>query len=228
MPNKAQPRDHLRATIAKREKRRERVEQAVTALERGEALLHEAEARLAKLSDVEKTIASHHAATVKTWAGSGGEKPCLDVPKTLIARRMAREETVKEVNAAKAACQALSDDLEAAKAALAEAERVASEVAVPVMMEEAERVATYLDAARREVWRLESQLRGLGELWLPTGKDQAPRPVRLPLPTLAALSAQEPQYPPAMRPEIKQAAAWRSFHTALLTEPTTRWQEDEA
>jgi hypothetical protein len=32
----------------------------------------------------------------------------------------------------------------------------------------------------------------------------------------AALSAEQPQHPPSMRPEVKQAAAWRSFHAALL------------
>jgi hypothetical protein len=79
---------------------------------------------------------------------------------------MARDETLKEVKAGKAACKALSDELDAAKAALAEAVRAVNEAALPVMSEEAERVATYLDAARREVWHLESQLRGLGELWL--------------------------------------------------------------
>jgi hypothetical protein len=38
--------------------------------------------------------------------------------------------------------------LDATKAALADAERAASEAAVSVMSEEAERVATYLDAAK--------------------------------------------------------------------------------
>jgi hypothetical protein len=28
-----------------------------------------------------------------------------------------------------------------------------------------------------------------------------------------------------MRPEIKQAAAWRAFHTALLTDPDATWEE---
>jgi hypothetical protein len=118
--------------------------------------------------------------------------------------------------------------VDAAKVALAEAERSASEAASSVMSEEAERVATYLDAARREVWRLEAQLHGLSELWLPTGKGQAPRPVRLTPQVLGALSAQEPQYPPSMRPEIKQAAAWRSFHAALLADPAVRWDDDAA
>jgi hypothetical protein len=226
MLNKMQPRDHLRAAIAEREKRRQCVEKAAAALDRGNGLLREAEARLVQLSDVEEAIASHHAAKVKAWAGSGGERPNTDVPKHLIARRKARDETREEVSAAKAACNALSDELATVKATLVEADIGASEATLPVMLEEAERVATYLDAARREVWRLETQIRGLGELWLPTGKDQAPRPVRLSPQVLAALSAQEPQYPPLMRPEVKQAAAWRSFHTALLADPKVTWDGD--
>jgi hypothetical protein len=41
---------------------------------------------------------------------------------------------------------------------------------------------------------------------------------------LAALNAQEPQYPPSMRPEVKQAAMWRSFHTALLADPEVTFE----
>ena len=163
---------------------------------------------------------------MKAWAGTGGEKPSGDLPKGLIARRQARDKTIEEIGAAKVACKALSAELDAAKAALSEAERGASESAASVMSEEAEqRVTVYLDAARREVWRLESQLRGLGEVWLPTGENQAPRPVRLSPKVHAALNAQEPQYPALMRPEIKQAAAWRAFHTALLTDPDATWEE---
>jgi hypothetical protein len=102
---------------------------------------------------------------------------------------------------------------------LSEAERAASEATEPVMLEEAERVATYLVAARREVWRLEAQVNGLAETWI-SGRE-GPRPVRLSRKLLDALSPVEPQYPPSMRPEIKQTAAWRAFHTALLANPET-------
>jgi hypothetical protein len=67
------------------------------------------------------------------------------------------------------------------------------------------------------------QLRGLAELWLPTGADQTPRPVRLP-PGAGRVSAEEPQHPPLMRPEAKQAAAWRSFHVALLADPEAAFE----
>jgi hypothetical protein len=96
------------------------------------------------------------------------------------------------------------------------------------VLEEAQRIAARLDAAKRVVWRLEAQLRGLGDLWLPTGTDQAPRPVRLSPEVHAALFAQEPQYPPLHRPEIAQAAAWRAFHAALLVDPKATWGGDAA
>jgi hypothetical protein len=91
---------------------------------------------------------------------------------------------------------ALSNDLDAAKAALSEAERAASEATVPVILDEAERVATYLVAACREVLAgLSSVL--LAKPWI-SGRE-GPRPVRLSRKLLDALSAQEPQYPPSMR-----------------------------
>ena len=71
----------------------------------------------------------------------------------------------EEIGAAKVACKALSNDLDAAKAALSEAERAASEATEPVM-QEAERLATFLVAARWEVWRIEAQLRALAETWI--------------------------------------------------------------
>jgi hypothetical protein len=226
MVNKMTPRDLLRNAIREREKWRQNVEKATTALDRGNALLRDAETRLTQLLDVDDAIAAHHAEKVKIWAGTGGQKPSGDIPKNLLARRKARDETREEISAAKVACTALSAELDATKAVLAEAERAANEAAAGVMLEEAERGAAYLDAARREVWRLETQLRSLGELWLPTGQDQAPRPVRLPPKVHAALNAQAPQFPPLQRPEIRKAAAWRSFHTALLHDPEKTWGDE--
>ena len=224
MLDKMTPRDQLRAAIAEREKRRQNVEKATTAADRGNALLRDAEARLVQLSQVEGDIAAHTAEAVKKWAGgSTGEKPSLEVPKNLVARRKARDETREKVEAAKVACKALSGELDAAKAALSQSECAASEATVPVMQEEAERVATYLVAARREVWRLEAQLRALGETWI-AGRE-GPRPVRLSRKVLDAIDPVQPQYPPLMRPEIKQSAAWRAFHTDLLTDPDATWEE---
>jgi hypothetical protein len=51
--------------------------------------------------------------------------------------------TREELGAAKVACKALSNDLDAAKAVLAEAECATSEATVPVMLEEADQIATY-------------------------------------------------------------------------------------
>jgi hypothetical protein len=217
-------RTRLRAAIGEREKRRESVEKATAALARANDLLRDTEARLANLSDVEGAIAAHNAQRVKAWAASGGEKPGIDLPKNLVARRKACDETREEVTAAKAACKALADELDAAKIALAEAEHAASEATVPVMLEEGEKLSTYLVAARREVWRLEAQLRALGETWV--SRREGPRAVRLSRTILDALSMQEPQYPALQRPEIKQAAAWRTFHTALLTDPEETWEKE--
>ena len=95
---------------------------------------------------------------------------------------------------------------------------------MPVMLEAAKKTATYLVAARREVWRLEAQLNGLAETWI-SGRE-GPRPVRLTRRLLDALSPVQPQYAPSMRPEIKQSAAWRAFHTVLLTDPDATLKEE--
>ena len=84
------------------------------------------------------------------------------------------------------ACKTLSNDLDAAKAA--ETERAASEATEPVMLAEAERVATYLVAARREVWRLEAQLNAVAETWI--NRTEVSRAVRLSRTVQDALSAQ--------------------------------------
>jgi hypothetical protein len=158
----SKPRDVLRAAIAEKEKRRRRVQRAASALARGQALLKDAEASLTQLSDVEEAIAAHHAEKVKAWAGSGGKKPSIDIPERLIARRKERDSASEEITAARAACKALSDDVNGAEVRLNQAERNVSEAAVSVISEEADQVATYLEAAKREGWRLASQLRGLG------------------------------------------------------------------
>jgi hypothetical protein len=56
------------------------------------------------------------------------------------------------------------------------------------------------------------------------GPNQSPKPVRLSPQVQAALSVQEPQYPPSMRPKVKQAAAWRSFYAALRANPDATFE----
>jgi hypothetical protein len=76
----------------------------------------------------------------------------------------------------RSAYQTLSDELDAAKAALADAERSAREAALSVMSEEAGRIAERLDAAKREMWALSNKLRGLAQIWLPSGTNQTLKP----------------------------------------------------
>jgi hypothetical protein len=58
-------------------------------------------------------------AASKSCAGTGGEKPSGDLPKSLIARCQARGKTVEEIGAAKVACKAITDELDSAKALFA-------------------------------------------------------------------------------------------------------------
>jgi len=225
MLDKAQPRDPLRAAITEREKCKARVEVATATFARAKDLLREGEARLAEFAAAEEEIISHRADRVRAWAGSGGKKPSMDVPDNLIACRKSRDEATVNVNAARTACKGLSDDLGAAKSALMDAERSAREAALSVVFEEAERIAERLDAVKREMWQLASALRGLSQIWLPSGTDQTLRPIQLPAQALAALHAEEPQTPPNHRPEAQAEAAWRSFHTTLLADPDVKFTD---
>ena len=69
-------------------------------------------------------------------------------------------------------------------------------------------------------------IRALGELWLPTGPNQSPKAVRLSPQVQAALSVQEPQYPPSMRPKVKQAAAWLSCAVAVFIRGKLNFEQE--
>jgi hypothetical protein len=219
MLNRTQPRDVLRAAIDEREGRQRRVDAASATLACADDLRREALCQ-AELAEVEEAIISHRADAMRAWAASPDrEKPSMAVPESLIARRRACAEARESAAAAASARKALSDELDEAKSALADAERSAREAALAIVLGEAERIASQLDAAKRETWDLSNKLRGFGRLWVPTGPEQTPKPVRLPPQVQAALDAQEPQHPPLMNPETKHAAAWRAYHAALLADP---------
>jgi hypothetical protein len=218
------PRDLLRAAITEREERERRVKMATDALARANDLLHDAQVRLTEFAGVDEAIAAYRADRVKAWAGLGGEKPSMGVPENLIARRQARDEAGEEVSAAQSTCKALSTELTSAKAALAEAERGVREAALLVLFEEAERIAARLEVAKREVWRLANQLRGLGRLWAPSGSNNSLRPVQLSPAVLTALVLDEPQHPPLMPPDAEDAARWRLFQDRLLTDPEVMFE----
>jgi hypothetical protein len=95
-----------------------------------------------------------------------------------------------------------------------------------IALAEAARVAARLEASKQQTRALANVLRGFTEVWVPTRVDGALRPVPMSPTVLAALDLQEPQCVPSMRPEAKQSAAWRAFHTALLTDPDKTWEEE--
>lgn len=91
-----------------------------------------------------------------------------------------------------------------------------------LMLEGAGRIAEQLHEAKRRVWGLAAQLRGLSGVWLPTA-GQSMRPLRLPPRIEAGLAQEEPQYAPTSRPEMKQAERWRAFYAALMANPDARF-----
>jgi hypothetical protein len=96
------------------------------------------------------------------------------------------------------------------------------------LLAEVDRVAALLEASKQQTWALVNVLRGFTEVWVPTGADGKPRPVPVSRLVVAALDLQEPQCVPSMRPEAKQAAVWRAFYAALLTDPEKTWEEVQA
>jgi hypothetical protein len=83
---------------------------------------------------------------MRAFAASGGEKPSIEVPESLIARRRACAEAGESAAAAASAREALSKELDAAKAALADAERSTREAALAIVLGEAARITARLDA----------------------------------------------------------------------------------
>jgi hypothetical protein len=152
----------------------------------------------------------------------------MALPDRLVARRKACADAAESAAAAASARKALIADLEAAKRTLADAERAVRQAALPLVLAEAERVAALLDCSKKRTWALANVIRGLTEVWVPTGASGALRPVPMSPAVLAALDLQEPQCVPSMRPEEKQAAVWRAFYTALLTDSEKTWEEEAA
>jgi hypothetical protein len=219
MLDKTTPRDLLQAAIAVRDERQRRVDAASAALACTDDLRNEALCQ-AELVAIEEAIISHRADAMRAWAAnSGSEKPTMDLPKSLIARRQAWAEATESAAAAASARKALVAEFDAAKAALMGAERNVREAALTILLAEAERVAVLLDASKKETWALANVLRGFAKIWVPTGADGEPRHVRLSPAVQAALNLQEPQSVPTMRPEATHAATWRRLQTALLTDP---------
>jgi hypothetical protein len=163
---------------------------------------------------------------MRAWAANpGSEKLTMALPDRLVARRKACTDAAESAATAASARKALMDELEAAQASLAAAERSVNQAVLPILLAEAERVAAFLEASKQRTWALTNVLRGFTELWVPTGADGTPRPVPVSPLVVAALDLQEPQCVPSMRPEAKQAAVWRAFCTALLTDPEKTWEK---
>jgi hypothetical protein len=221
-----EPRDLLSAAIDKRDERQRRVDAAVATIACADDLQDEAICQ-AELVTIQEAINSHRADAMRAFAANpGSKKPSMAIPESLIARRKACEEATQSAAAAASARKALIDELEGAKASLATAERSVNQAALPILLAEAEHVAALLQASKQQTWALANVLRGFTEIWVPTGVDGALRPVPMSPAVRAALDLQEPQCVPSMRPEAKQAAVWRAFYTALLTDSAKTWKEE--
>jgi hypothetical protein len=223
MLSQPKPREILRNAITERDLRQKRFDAAEVALARAELMLCEAEQNLSTFADVEEQIASHGANIVMASIGTGDKSANLSLPETIVARRTARDEAREIVATAKSAHKTLSNEQDAAKAPLAEANSSVCQASQLVMIEDAERIAARLQSAKREVWDLAAQLRGLSELWLPDKTTQSLRPFPLSPSIVDTIGTQEPQYAFAARPEVKHTTTWRSFYTELVVNPEAKF-----
>ena len=216
MLSQPKPREILRNAITERDLRQKRFDAAQVALARAELMLCETEQNLSTFADVEEQIASHGASVVRSSIDTGEKSENLSLPETIVARRTARDKARDTVATAKSAHRTLSNELDAAKAPLAEANSSVCQASQLVMIEDAERIAARLQSAKREVWDLAARLRGLSEVWLPDKTQQSLRPIRLSRSIIDAIAAEEPQCAFAARPELKHTATWQSYYAELL------------
>jgi len=215
------PRDRLRVAIGARDECQRKLDVAEVAAGRAQQLVRQAENHLATFADVDGTIAAFNADAVTAWASGTDKEPTIGVPAQLAVRRNARANATDRLATARATHSALADKVDEARVVLADANLNVSEAARAVLVEEATVLAGKLYKLKREEWALSARLRGLGEVWLPSA-NQSLKPMQLPSPVLEAITARESQHPPSARPEIKHAAMWRSFFTALLSNHDAR------
>jgi hypothetical protein len=167
----APPRERaaLRETIAERDAKRAEVSRVQKAEARGYELVAGLESELAKFDDLDAKILHHRAKRVRDAAQVASGLPDLRLPSEMSDSRKARDEAVEQVAAAKHALKNLGTDLAQARWAAERAERLVSEAAQAILIEEAIIQATALKVAWSRVWHIYDVLNAL-----PGTKEQLP------------------------------------------------------
>ena len=214
-------RARLRDAVAAREAARERSNLATAAARRGEQLLAGAEAQLAACAASDRPATASRAAEIRAWASSGADQPPALADAEADTRRHRRQDAEERVRAARAATEALAEEVRNAAAALRRADDAVGAAATAVMQAEADAIGGRAGTSPRQtVWSLSSRLHGLGQTWLPDAFGML-QSVQLSQRALDALWKEQPPQRPISAPnaEAEEATRWRSYHRALIDDP---------
>lgn len=180
----AAPRAALREAIAERDAAAAREREAAGTLDRADRLAADTQRRLAALDRVDQEILDHSAAAYRAYAETAGDILEVTTPKHLEEKRIARDAVRQELAGAKAAQSQLADRHRALQAEREKCDRVVSQAADRVIVEESTQLyVRYVQAVReaREAfddmaaicgitqqtgptWAMRAQLPGLPEL----------------------------------------------------------------
>jgi hypothetical protein len=210
----------LRSAIAERKAAKARHHHAEQAEQLGRKLLSAAERVLVAFGDVDVSIVQHKAEEFKRAAtGSPSLDPSL--PDDLVARRTMRDKAREHVTAARAAHESLVADLSRAEGAVQQAGHKVVSAAIDVLIAQAIREATALNAAWNDVWREYDRLSALADCWLHYAESS--RAIELPadivklLQTVAAVDGR--QFPGGRKLVAAHAGElWNRWFEALLTD----------
>jgi hypothetical protein len=214
------PRQLLKAGIASRETASAETQSAQRALSRAEQSVVEAEIHARELVE-----AQHAFVAAQEDATRAGRKAPA-VPANHSARRAAASE---KIAVAVSIRNKFAGELDIARTRLAATEHLVADLALPVLLGEADKVAEKLLDAHQEVFRLSAEVRSAAMVWLPsTSNGGALRPIPSTAKMRAALDPKEPTYVVGpTHPETVATERWRSFYARLLTDPDATLNEGE-
>jgi hypothetical protein len=212
------PRAALRAGLAQRDTASAALAAARAALARGQGLLEDAEANLARLSRAQEASTAWYADELRAWATEGqGERPAAPPPPEGHAAAEAQRA------AAQRARDTLARDVGAAEAATIDADRAIEGAVIAVLQADAADLAARMLAAERAAADLRESLSNLAGLWF------SRRSIPLP-PAIVVALRDPPQNAPApprtlrlSDPELRQP--WQAYSARLRTNPEARFED---
>lgn len=176
-------RDALAAAQTTRAQAYDAVAAARATLARSADAIAAADAKARSFSDLGHRVSTHHAGRLKAGKEVG------DLPASIRADQLAQRDAMDSLDGLNATYAMLSRELADAEAAAKLAEFGVRDAASRLLIAEAQRVATKLEQAKADAYRLDLELRGISSIWVPDAAGR-PAPIQIGYGALAALHAE--------------------------------------